>query len=308
MIKRTQNRIAQSRWALPTTLIYGIALFLASGMAMQGLWLQLFILCASTLLMVVLNNTHSLIRIYSRMVSCTFFVVAIMSPYLFSSVKTELVQLFYIIFLNFFLRSFQDKQAVGNVFYGFVAIGMASVVYVDMLWLVPVLWILLGTNVLALSMRTFFASLLGLMLPYWFLGAYSLYTGNGQEFVAHFTALATWQMPFNFASLDLHHLVTLAFIILVGMVGSIHFLIYSYQDKIRIRMIYEMFIALEVILLLLLVLQPQHSDVLLSLLTVTVAPPVGHFLTLTHSRLSNITFFCLITAALALTVFNVWFA
>ena len=87
MIKRAQNRIAQSRWSLPVTAIYGLLLFLISGMASQGLWLQLLILVASTVMMVILNNNNSLIRIYSRMVSCSFYVVVLMSPFLFSSIN-----------------------------------------------------------------------------------------------------------------------------------------------------------------------------------------------------------------------------
>lgn len=50
----------------------------------------------------------------------------------------------------------------------FVAIGVASVFYVELMWLVPILWILLTTNVLAMSLRTFIASILGVALPYWF--------------------------------------------------------------------------------------------------------------------------------------------
>ncbi len=304
MIKRAQNRIAQSRWALPATFVYAAALVLLSGAAAEGAWPQLLMLCASTLLMVELNNSHSLIRIYSRMVSCSFLVVALMSRFLVLSVGISVVQLCYIICLHFLLRAFQDKQAVGNVFYAFVAIGVASIACVDIVWLVPVLWVLLGTNVLALSLRTFAASLLGLMLPYWFFGAWALATGRASLFAGHFAALAVWQQPLQLAVLDTHRLASLAFIVVVGMLGTVHFLLYSYQDKIRIRMIYEMFIALAVVQLLALVVQPQHADMLLALLTVTVAPLAGHFLALTHSRLSNIAFFVLLAAALAVTGYN----
>ena len=68
----------------------------------------------------------------------------------------------------------------------------------------------------------------------------------------------------------------------------------------------SLFITLEICLLVLLILQPQHFDVLLSLLLTVVSPLIGHFLSLTHSKLSNITFFTLIIAALALTIFNIW--
>jgi hypothetical protein len=39
---------------------------------------------------------------------------------------------------------------------------------------------------------------------------------------------------------------------------------------------------------------------------VTTATLIGHFLALTHSRLSNITMFVLAGVTLALTIFNLW--
>ena len=306
MIKRTQNRIAQSRWTLPVTAIYCVLVFVLSHGAAQSQWVQLPILGASTLLMILLNNTHALIRIYSRMVSCSFAVLTVMSPFLYGSPSESVAQLFFILFLLFIFHAYQDKRAVGWVFYAYAALGIASTIYVQMLYLVPILWVLQATNVLAASLRTYCASILGLLMPYWFMGAYCLYAGQSQFLIDHFAAIANWQTPLNFITLDIHRLVTLAFVVILGIIGTVHFLAYSYQDKIRTRMLYELFIALEVCIMVLLVLQPQHFDMLFSLLTVVVSPLIGHFLALTHSRLSNITFFSLIIIALLLTIYNVW--
>ncbi len=306
MIKRAQNRIAQSRWSLSVTAIYCILVFVLSHVVTQVQWIQFPMLCASTVLMVVLNNTNSLIRIYSRMVSCSYAVVMVMSPFLGASLNVSVAQLSFIIFLFFIFHAYQDKRSVGWVFYAYAALGVASVVYVQLLFLLPVLWVLQATNVLAASLRTYCASLLGVIMPYWFMGGYCLYAGEPQTFVEHFYALANWQTPFDFTSVDVHRLVTLAFVVVLGIVGTAHFLAYSYQDKIRTRMIYEMFIALEVCFMVLLMAQPQHFDMLLSLLVVVVSPLIGHFMSLTHSRLSNITFFVLITIAVFLTIFNIW--
>lgn len=306
MIKRAQNRIAQSRWTLPMTALYCVLVFVLSQVAAQGQWVHLPILCASTILMVLLNNTHSLIRIYSRMVSCSFAVLMVMSPFLYGSPNESLAQLLFILFLLFIFHAYQDKRAVGWVFYAYAALGIASILYVQMLFLLPILWVLQATNVLAASPRTYCASILGVLMPYWFMGAYCLYAGQTQTLVDHFDGIANWQPPFDFIPLDVHRLVTLAFAVVLGIIGTAHFLAYSYQDKIRTRMLYEMFIALEVCFMIMLVLQPQHFDMLLSLLMVVVSPLIGHFLSLTHSRLSNITFFALITISLLLTVFNVW--
>ncbi len=306
MIKRAQNRIAQSRWSLPVTAVYGLLVFLLSGNAEKGLWVQLLAVSVSTMMMVILNNSNSLIRIYSRMVSCSFCVAMVMTPFLFSSVSIGVAQLSFIVFLFFLFHAYQDKRAVGWVFYAYASLGVGSLACVEMLCLVPLLWVLQATNVLAHSFRTYCASVLGLLVPYWFVGGYCLYMGMPEQFVHHFLPLTTWQPLFNYSLMDIHRWLTLAFVGMLGVIGTIHFLAFSYQDKIRTRMIYEMFIALEVGFLALIFVQPEQFDLLLSLLLVPVSPLIGHFLSLTHSRITNIMFFALVAVALSLTFYNIW--
>lgn len=93
MTKRLQNKIAESRWALPVITIYSLIACLSGGIVKEGLWLQTGMLATSAYMMVELNNANSLIRIYSRMVSCSFLVMTVMSLFLFKALTTGVVQL-----------------------------------------------------------------------------------------------------------------------------------------------------------------------------------------------------------------------
>lgn len=93
MQKRLQNRIAESRWALTVCLIYAAGIMLLGGVIEKGLWLQTACLAISTLMMVELNNSNSLIRIYSRMVSCSFLLLNVMLPQQAESAEGAIVQL-----------------------------------------------------------------------------------------------------------------------------------------------------------------------------------------------------------------------
>ncbi len=306
MIKRAQNRIAESRWALPFTAAYSVVLCVVLGLLSQQLWVQTALMAAAALLMVELNNSNSLIRIYSRMVSCSFLVMTLMATYMFDSIPVGIVQLSFIGFYLTIFRAYQDQSATGWVFYAFFAIGLASVAFGKILFFVPILWVMLATNVLAFSVRTFMASILGIVAPYWFVGAYYAYTDNLQGLLTHFLDMAQFEPLFNLSVLDTPRIVTLVFVLAVALLGSIHFLVYSYQDKIRTRMIYEMFITLDACCFVFIFLQPILFDALLSMAIVTTAPLIGHFLALTHSKLSNIVFFIIVFSALALTAYNLW--
>lgn len=262
------------------------------------------LLAISSLLMAELNNANALIRIYSRMVSCSFIVMTTAASFLLSSTNVGWAQMGLICFFIFLLHAYQDGRAAGWVFYAFAALSLASIPFVHVLYLVPVLWIILCTNILALSLRTFLASLLGLMVPYWFIGAYAIVFQHLDWLGAHFVALAHPGAVFDLTVLNDHQVLTFIFLMIIAALGSVHFLMFSYQDKIRTRMIYEMFITLSVCCLLLMLVFPALFNGFMALAIVVTAPLIGHFLALTHSRLSNIIFFVIIAAALLLTIYN----
>ena len=277
--------------ALPVTLIYMAGFMVIQVLLGHDTWLQMALLGISSLLMAELNNANALIRIYSRMVSCSFIVMTTAASFLLSSTNTGWAQMGLIVFFIFLLHAYQDGHAAGWVFYAFAALSLASIPFVNILYLVPLLWIILGTNIMALTPRTFLSSLLGLMVPYWFIGAYAVVFQHLDWFALHFQTLAQPGPLFDLS-------------IIITALGSIHFLIYSYQDKIRTRMIYEMFITLSISCMALMLVFPSLFNGFMSLAIVVIAPLIGHFLALTHSRLSNITFFVVIAAAFALTVYN----
>ena len=82
VVKRLQNRIAESRMTLTFTAIYAVLVFLASGLVGKNLWFQFACLAVSTYLMVEFNNVNALLRVYSRMVSCAFLMLACTANYL----------------------------------------------------------------------------------------------------------------------------------------------------------------------------------------------------------------------------------
>lgn len=306
MTTRIQTKVAQSRWALIVTAAYAALVCLAAGLIAQQQWVQLLLLAISTLLMTEFNNANSLIRIYSPMVSCSLLAMTVMSPFLFSTVEPLVVQVSLITFFICFFKAYQSPAATNWICYAFVALGIASIAFVQVLFFVPILWILMANKVMAFSARTFFATLLGIMAPYWFVASYYFYVGDVSYFSRHFIDLVQIDSVFNLSLLGVHRIVTSVFIFLLALVGSLHFVSYSYLDKIRTRMIYETFITLDICCFLLIIILPQYSDQLLGMAIVTTAPLIGHYLALSHTKISNICFFVIIALVLIITAYNLW--
>ena len=224
--------------ALPVTLTYLAAFMVIQVLLGHDTWLQMALLAVSSVLMAELNNANALIRIYSRMVSCSFIVMTTAANFLLSSTNAGWAQMGLIVFFIFLLHAYQDGRATGWVFYAFATLSLASIPFVHILYLVPLLWIVLATNIMALSPRTFLASLLGLMVPYWFIGAYAIVFQHLDWLSSHFAALAHPGNVFDLTVIDDHQALTFIFLMILAALGSVHFLMFSYQDKIRTRMIY----------------------------------------------------------------------
>ena len=78
------------------------------------------------------------------------------------------------------------------------------------------------------------------------------------------------------------------------------------MDKVRVRQIYTSLIITAVYTTILLAVYPQKYDVLIYVMTISVSPIAAHFVTLTHTRISNIFFMILLAVILFLTGMNLW--
>ena len=302
-MKYLQNKIAESRLALPLTAITVIALWLLTGLRGPLQWEPLAFILTGTYLMVELNNRNALMRTYSRMVSCSFLVFDLAVFSLFSNYHVGLVQISAILTYLLLFHAYQDKEAHDKIFYAFCILGVASIFEVKVLWLVPVLWILLATCLMAMSLRNFLASVFGLLTPYWLVIGYNTYEGH-ITILTHFEGLTTFGPIADFSTLPLWMLVTLGLLLLLTIIGTIHFLHYSYNDKIRTRMLFEIFITMSFLSLAFIVLQPTYSNVLIPLLIVNMSPLVGHVITFTHTRFTNIAFAVLSLVTLGVLLMN----
>lgn len=305
-VKRTQNRVAESRLTLTTVMVYAIAVWLAGGLLQQQLWPQLVCFLLSTYLMVILNNRNALIRVYSRTISCSFVILTCAANFLFSSLAGAFFTLCITAFYVFLFHTYQDKQAAGLTFYAFVCIGLASAAFVKVLWIVPVCWVCMFVYLSSFSWRTLAASVIGIITPYWLFVPFIIYQGQHHILMAHLATLADIKPAIDYSHLTAVQVLTALFTVLLAITGIIHFWRNSSADRIRIRQLYGFFTLMTVLTTVSLFVLPQNFDMLLRLLIINTAPLIGHFLALTRTRYTNIAFYVICATALILTVLNLW--
>ena len=298
---------AESRRTLPLAMLYGTAIWVLAGLFEAQWWVQFASFLLSVLLVMRINSKNLLIRIYSRSVSVAFIFLSCAAVFLFPSWTGGIVQLCCIAALMLLFDSYQDQAAVWNVYYAFLFLGISSMFDATIVFYLPLLWIMMKIIVYTLSWRTFFASLLGLATPYWFMTGWLIWQKNGDlhAIISLFDVQDILQFPFDFSFVSLSCQLIMAFATLLLVIGSIHFIHSSFRDKIRVRQIYYGFITLGLYSLAILVLQP-HNELALRMLIFAASPLTGHYWALTNSRISNILFIVLTVALIALTAFNLW--
>lgn len=304
MAKQFQNRVAESGLILPITAGITFMVWLLCGLIAHGWWGQLLCFIATTYLMVELSNSNALLRIRSRMVSCTFLVLSCTSCFTFGSMPAAFTQLCFVAATTFLFRLYQDNQSPGRTFYAFACIGLSSFSFVQIFYLVPLIWIVMASQLQAFSMRTWLASLLGLACPYWFAMVYYFYVQDFTALALHFDPLLSLPVPHGYSLLTFSHIAAFLLVIILMTTGIIHFLMHGYEDKIRIRQLYSYYIMISFVLVLFLILQPQHYDIYMGLLIATASPLIAHYMTLTHTKTSNIIFIVSILLSFLLVIYH----
>ena len=305
--------------------LFGLLVWLASGMFRPfyvlessgltgGAWVQLTCLVLSAALMVVLNNSNALLRVYSRTVSSSYILLSCAACFLFNSTSGSIVSLCVIASCLCAFRTFQDKEATGWTLYSFLCIGMASLVFPLVLVYVPFFWLFMKVQINSLSWRTFMASLLGLLTPYWFALAYFLIKHTSVESITTWWTAFTERLQlyfplphtFELSAFTVNQTITYIFVTLLLFTGIIHYWRDSINDKIRTRQLYGCFIILGIVTAVLIPLMPTCYDGLFQILIISTSPLIAHFVTLTHTKVTNVAFHVILALILLLTVFNLW--
>ena len=157
----------------------------------------------------------------------------------------------------------------------------------------------------SLSLKSFFAGLTGLCMPYWLFFGYAFYYDKMNLFYHPLQELIHFQ-PISYGTLGMDRIISCGIITLISLVSSVHYFHVSYLDKVRTHIFLSFLITVEAWIYLLGILQPQHFDILLQMQIIVGSILTGHLFTLTHNRFTGIFFIITFVLLIVLTIYNLW--
>lgn len=265
--------------------------FPTEGFSMSRVWSALLVAFITYVLMEV-NNTYMLMRIRSRMVSSTWLIgvaaIATLHGYSPALVATACcATAYYLVF-----ATYQKQRCPNATFHYAAALSLGSIFLPQMAAFLPLyLWHQLAF-LRCMSLRTFCAALIGYGFPLALWGAKCFLQGDFGTIEAWVSDLIAWQ-PIQlsaYTNLSLQQLASWGLVTLLGLLGAIHYLSTSYNDRIQVRMLLYIFVVQFVAVEVYVGLQPHRLDTLMPLLLLNAVPLIAHFFALTRSWFTNALF------------------
>lgn len=304
--KGFRHNITQSLVTLPLVALVTAAVWMLPNLRSLQLGGGLLATALMTYIVIECNNRYHLLRVRSRMNSVVFLALMAAFPTLHGLgihlIPTAALLASYFVLFN----AYGQTHTQGLLFHTSLLLSLGSLVFPQLLLVIPFALFAAGVQLRALNFSAFMAALIGCLLPYWIYLAVLLAL-HGFDWMVLPSQLWEW-LPatptFAYTSIPLPTWVNYGIVIVPGFVGTAHFFFSSYSDKIRTRQFLYALTVLQVPIVALTALYPEQSDVLLPLLIAVYAPMISHHLTLARGRLADVWFMLCAVAVTVLTAFQ----
>ena len=309
--RRLQNTITAGRWTLPAAILISATCQLASDFLFPeskeaSSWvsrLLSLLLCGATgYFLIVLNNMFALIRMRASVQTAIYFLLVTVCPVLHQLHAGNVAAASLLASFFFLFQSYQQLQPSGAILHTFACLAIGSLCFPPLIYLVPVYWI--GSYMFqSLSLRSFFASIVGWILPYWILFGYACW----QQDWSLFTGWMAKCLPTgaSLTDLQLWQVATVGYLAVLFVVSAAHCLLASLDDKLRTRAYLQFLIVLDVALFVGVLCFPDRCNYWIALLLIGVSILAGHLFVLTHSKGSNLFFIGALIGLALLFVYNI---
>ena len=290
MVQTFRNKMATSTFTLPVVSVLTLIVWVADTAGSRAMWISLLLAALTAYALAEWNNRYGLLRIRSRFVSTSFLLLMCACPFLHTAAEGLAPALCLAVSYLLLFACYQQPRSQGKAFHAFLFTGIATML-TPMAWLlVAPQYIFMAFQLRCLTWRTFVAGLLGLAVPYWCSFVWSVFTGDLDTAALAFAGnvAGAWHAPLlavpDYALLSLPEIIAGLFVVLLSVIGIVHYLRTSYNDRIRVRMFFHSIIITEVFLLVAAFLLPQHFAWIFPLLLVNSAPLIAHYWTLARGR------------------------
>ena len=256
-------------------------------------------------LLIRLNNQFTIITQRATIQSTLYLLFVASIPQIHMFQPSHLATLCFLLCTYSLFYAYKDSDSMYLQFYGGVFASMTFLAIPKLILLLPLVLIskIIFNN---LNIRTFLASLLGFILPLWFLAAHALWHDQLELLYYPFKELISWNIIHEYSSLELNTIATFIYFSVVSVISSIYLLFSEAKMRVRTRHMLNHLNRLSFGLVLIAVFSPKLLFELIPIWTACISLIYGYVLVTIHNKLTNLIFISSITLLTALFVYNLW--
>lgn len=199
--------------------------------------------------------------------------------------------------------SYHNETDYGKAFnWGFL-LAIATFIWAPILWLTPLFWYGMY-HLRSFSGRSFMASLIGLLTPYWLILGVCVWTQNYVIFNQIATACLSFDL--NGWDGDLYGTLSLVAIIILTLIASIHILMNEFRDNERTRQYLSLTFIFAIYTLILSFIFETQSNGFILISAVPSSILIAHFFTVNWKRWTRILFILMVVYFLIIFFLRLW--
>jgi hypothetical protein len=253
--------------------------------------MQFLLLFGAGLVLQYISSEFRLIRVRSFF---PFFLYCLFSGTflpLLSLNGTALSSLLLALACHRLFSSLENGMENRSVYDASVLLALASLLLSKLIWLMPAIWLVMGILQI-LNIRSFFASLLGILTVYWLIAGVSFLMGDFTYVLAYFKDLMGFEL-FSISAISPTEITYITFLAVLMIAAIISFWPRQHLDKLKTRNYLNSVLLLWLALLILWFFSSNDESYLLPLIGLSTLV-IAHFFSLVDSHFSRILFFTLL--------------
>lgn len=300
-----RNTIVTGKLTLPISIVLAALMWTFTERNALANWAGYLMMVLITLVLQVMSNTSSIIRVRSWFLSSCFIILCGLFTFQHTFDLSMLSELFYLIALFFLFSSYQQIHAEKKIFQAFFFLGLSSILMPQLLFMSFFFFVAMLVQLRVFTLRTVLAALIGIFVAIEIIVAFYFLSNHQENIVCYFNNITSFN-PQHIKTWNLAHKASIGFVMFLVLLSVLHYSRTHFNDKIRTRMFFYIIITQEFILLGLLALCPDNYKLLSGLILLESAPLLAHYFVLTRGWIVDIFFFLTFILLLLLTAFNLW--
>lgn len=287
-----QNQVAESRLTLPLSVAVFLTVRALEGMTASITAVAGALLCLATAAVMLETNVGlQILRVRSRLGESLWLLMAATMPWLYPLGEVAVCAFCLACAMGLLLCCYQSRTAVAWVYHCFLFLGVGSVFAPVMLLLSLMFYLCLALFMRAFSWKAFWAGVMGLATPYWCWTLWEACAGDVTR--VSVWVMERWQavIPRDGLSLmpDVRLMPVWGMLVLVSLVGIVHYMRKRYNDKIRVRMMYYVYLYVTLFLHAAFLLLPSSRLEVLAMLPVSSCLLLAHHWAMEGGRVGQLT-------------------